>query len=286
MCRVAVGVADVGGGPGVGGDADEGGGPGAVGLGVDAGGQGLGPPALGGRRPGAAVRWSARARRSVSIRSGPLRSAVGGPRSERTWSTFDDGAPRGLFSRMWTPGARGMATGRSPSVRSTKKRESRSPTRNQAGFVVRRPDGPDEVLDGARRRPVPGQGQGELTPCPSGRVAAVGEGPVGEPGHQAVGIDGQPGPPASSSRPPRIRGSPSSRTAMAVARRSRRSSRLAATTRGAVGSRPKTTTRRHTARQGTGAPPFRGREAVGAWRRAPPRENLTLSAQATTTARR
>ena len=59
--------------------------------------------------------------------------------------------------------------------------------------VVRRGEPPNEILDGLGRRPVGGQGQVELAPGPFGRVDTVGEGTVGEPGDEAVLVDGQPG---------------------------------------------------------------------------------------------
>jgi hypothetical protein len=75
------------------------------------------------------------------------------------------------------------------------KREERLPVADQepGRIVVRRGETLEEVLDGLGRRPVGGQGQGELASGPLGRVDTVGKGTVCEPGDQSELVDGQPG---------------------------------------------------------------------------------------------
>ncbi len=157
------------------------------------GGRRLGGRRLGGPRPGGRRLVVGQDEAELLLEIGP---AQGGRWAEEGADVVDlpRGGAQGTVLEDVDAGGEGLGHRARPA--GEVEEEERGPIADEEPrrVVIGRGDGPDEGLDGVDGRAVGGQEEGQLAPRPLGRVAAVGDGPVGEAGHEAVGIDGQPGP--------------------------------------------------------------------------------------------
>ena len=197
---------------------------------------------------------------------GPSRT---GSSSARTFSTFGDGSWRLRFSSTCTPGSRCSTMTSSVAVTSMKKASWRSATRSQDGLYAPGSMAPPKASTAAAAVAWPARARGS---SPRERLAASGpsrSGRLVSPAITPASLVASHVPPPTSSRPPRIAGpTPSvSRQVIGIAGRSRRSSRLAATTSGSPGTIPLITINRHIATQRTSRarrPLRRAREGTAA----------------------